>query len=376
MAGTTVPTPLYPLYEQEFGFSSLTVTVVFAVYALGVVVALITLGRVSDQIGRRPVILAALFLAVAANTVFLAAEDLAMIIVARVLAGFATALVTGAATAALAELIKSPQHPRRAATMAIFANMGGLATGTLLAGIVSDVAPDPLRLPWAIVLFLVVIAIIAIIGLPESVAQRSALRLRLERLRIPPEIRADFVRAAMTAGAGFAALGVITAVSGLFLGTILHETSHTLAGLVVFLAFLGAAFGQLLIRVLPPRNALTYACMGIIVAAGLLALTMWVAALAPLLIGAALNGVAAGVAIGHGLATITTRAAPEHRGEAVSTFFAILYGMLGVPVVGVGLLIQVVGLRTAGEIFSAVVALLALAVLLSLTRGRRQQAEA
>ena len=179
-----------------------------------------------------------------------------------------------------------------------------------------------------------------------------------------------------TAGAGFAALGVITAVSGLFLGTVLHQTSHTLAGLVVCLAFLGAAFGQLLTRVLPPRNALAYACIGIILAAGLLALTMWVAALAPLLIGATLNGVAAGVAIGHGLATITTRAAPEQRGEAVSTFFAILYAMLGLPAICVGLLIQVVGLRPAGEIFSAVVALLALAVLLSLTRGRRHRAEA
>ena len=163
LVGTTVPTPLYPLYEMEFGFSSLTVTVVYALYALGVVVGLLVFGRLSDQIGRRPVILAALLLSVAADAVFLFAVDLAMIIVGRILAGLSAALIIGAATAALAELIDR-RHPKRAATVSIFANLGGLATGTLLAGIVSDVAPDPLRLPWVIVLILAVLAIIALRG--------------------------------------------------------------------------------------------------------------------------------------------------------------------------------------------------------------------
>ncbi|MGQ5261084.1 MFS transporter [Micromonospora sp. ZYX-F-536] len=369
LVGTTVPTPLYPLYEMEFGFSSLTVTVVYAVYALGVVIGLVVLGRLSDQIGRRPVILTALVLSVAADAVFLAAVDLAMIVVGRLLAGFSAALVIGAATAALAELMRSPRHPRRAATVAIFANLGGLATGTLLAGVVSDVAPEPLRLPWAIVLTLAVVGIIAMLGVPETVAQRSPPTVRPQRLRVPPTIRGDFVRAAITAGTGFAALGVLTAVSGLFLGVVLHETSHTLAALVVFVAFTGAAFGQLLTRVLSSRTALACACAGLIVSAGLLALSMWMALLATLLVGATINGVAAGVAVGDGIATITMKAPPEHRAEAVSTFFAILFTMLGVPAVGVGLLIQVTGLRTAGEIFSAAVAVLALVVLLSLVRG-------
>ncbi|SIM80834.1 MFS transporter [Micromonospora cremea] len=374
LVGTTVPTPLYPLYEMEFGFSSLTVTVVYAVYALGVVVGLLVFGRLADQIGRRPVILTALVLSVAADAVFLAAVDLAMIVVGRLLAGLSAALVIGAATAALAELI-SPRHPRRAATVAIFANLGGLATGTMLSGIVSDVAPDPLRLPWAIVLALAVIAIIAMVGVPETVAQRSPMTLRLQRLRIPQEIRGDFVRSAITAGTGFAALGVLTAVSGLFLGMVLHETSHTLAALVVFLAFAGAAFGQLLTRVLSSRAALASACWGLIVAAGLLAYSMWMAVLATLIIGALINGVASGVAVGDGIATITMKTAPQRQAEAVSTYFAILFTMLGLPAIGVGLLIQVVGLRPAGEVFSAVVAVLAVVVLLSLVRNGRAHPE-
>ncbi|GAB3932847.1 hypothetical protein GCM10027614_02760 [Micromonospora vulcania] len=98
LVGTTVPTPLYPLYEREFGFSSLTVTLVYAVYALGVVVGLLVFGRLSDQIGRRPVIIVALVLSVAADAVFLAAVDLAMIVVGRVIAGLSAALIIGAAT--------------------------------------------------------------------------------------------------------------------------------------------------------------------------------------------------------------------------------------------------------------------------------------
>ncbi|MET7817579.1 MFS transporter [Micromonospora zamorensis] len=367
LVGTTVPTPLYPLYEMQFGFSSLTVTVVYALYALGVVVGLLVFGRLSDQIGRRPVILAALLLSVAADAVFLFAVDLAMIIVGRILAGLSAALIIGAATAALAELIDR-RHPKRAATVSIFANLGGLATGTLLAGIVSDVAPDPLRLPWAIVLILAVLAIIALRGVPETVRERSPVTLRVQRLHVPAAIRGAFVRSAITAGAGFAALGVLTSVTGLFLGMVLHETSHTLAALVVFVAFAGAAFGQLLTRVLSSRAALASACVGLIVGAGLLAFSMWMALLATLLISAALIGVASGVAVGDGIATITMKTEPQHQAEAVSTFFAILFAMLGVPAVGVGLLIQTIGLRPAGEVFSAVVAVLAVVVLLSLLR--------
>ncbi|MER6250018.1 MFS transporter [Streptomyces sp. NPDC001584] len=368
MAGTTAPTPLYPVYGEDFGFSPITVTVIFAVYAIGVVAGLLAFGRLSDQIGRRPVLVAATLLSVCAALVFLAAGNVAVLLAARVISGFSAALVTGAATASLTELLPQDRGVRPA-TVALFANMGGLACGTLLAGILADAAPSPLRTPWIVILVLAALGLVGVASTRETAAHRSGFTFRFQPLHIPAEIRSDFLRSAMTAGAGFAVLGVLTAVTGLFLGTVLHERSHSLTGLVVFTAFACTALGQLLVRRIKPDAALFVACLGLILAAALIALAMAVTALAPLLIGAAVNGLATGIALGHGIGGITTRSAPQHRGASVSTFFAILYSMLAVPAIGVGVLIRATSLRPAGEIFSAAVALLALTVLLSLARA-------
>lgn len=196
MAGTTAPTPLYPLYGDAFGFTPFTVTVIFAVYALGVVAGLLAFGRLSDQVGRRPVLIAATLLSVCAAVIFIVAQNLAALLVARVVSGFSAALVTGAATASLAERLG--QNSRvKPATLALFANMGGLACGTLLAGILADLAPSPLRAPWVVMLVLAAIGLLGIVVSGESSDHRSSFSLRFQPLHIPGEIRSDFLRSAM-----------------------------------------------------------------------------------------------------------------------------------------------------------------------------------
>ncbi|MFE6865082.1 MFS transporter [Kitasatospora sp. NPDC057692] len=371
MAGTTVPTPLYPLYQHAFGFSTFTVTVIFAVYALGVVAGLLVLGRLSDQIGRRPVMVTALLLAAAAAGLFEAADSLPWLLAARVLSGFGAALVTGSATAALLDLAP-PEHRLRAQTVALGANMGGLAGGTLFAGILAEWAGSPLRLPWTVTLVLTGLALLGLLAVPETVPAEvrsaSRFRLRLQPLHVPPAIRPAFLRAALAGGAGFAVTGVLTAVSGLFLATVLDLRHHALTGLVVALAFLSIAVGQLLVRVLPPPRALPLACAGLVLAAALVAGALLSATLPPLLLGACVNGLATGTAIGTGLGTINGGVAPQQRGETVSAFFAVLFTMLSLPVIGVGVLVRETGLRTGGVVFSGVVALLALVIAAGLVR--------
>ncbi|MEU6234721.1 MFS transporter [Kitasatospora sp. NPDC047058] len=369
MAGTTVPTPLYPLYQHAFGFSPFMVTVIFAVYALGVVAGLLTLGRLSDEVGRRPVMATALLLAAAAAGLFEAADSLPWLLTARVVSGLAAALITGSATAALLDLAP-PEKRLRAQTLALAANMGGLAGGTLLSGVLAEWAGSPLRLPWTVTLVITAVALLALPTVPETVARsaRGGVRLRFQPLRIPAGIRPAFLRAALAGGSGFAVLGVLTSVSGLFLGTVLNIHHHALTGLVVCLAFAATAFGQLLARVLPKPRALPIACAGLVLAAALIATALLTETLPPLLLGACVNGLATGTAVGTGLGAVNGGVAPQQRGAAVSTFFAILYAMLSVPVVGVGVLIQATDLRTAGVTFSALVALLALGVAAGLLR--------
>ncbi|MDH6126370.1 MFS transporter [Kitasatospora sp. GP82] len=371
MVGTTVPTPLYPRYEQAFGFSSLMVTVAFAVYALGVVAGLLCFGSLSDRLGRRPVTAAALVLAGAAASVFLAADSLAILLLGRVLSGLSAALVTGAATAHLTELA-APGEQVRAGRIALAANMGGLAGGPLLAGIMAEWAPEPLRLVWYVDAALVVLTLLLLAWVPETVPRRTSGHLfALSLPRIPAGIRAPFIRCALAAGAGFAVLGVLTATAGLFFATVLKLNTPALSGATMALAFLGAGAGQLLARVLAPRAVLPIACLGLVAAAALIAAAMLTAALAPLVAAAVIVGLAGGLALGDGIALITGRVEAAVRGQAFSALFAVLYVMLALPAIGVGVLIVDTGLRTAGTVFAAAVAVLALSVLTSLPRDHR-----
>lgn len=368
MFGTTITTPLWALYATTFGLSSLMVTIAFAVYAFGVVAGLLLLGRVSDTVGRRPVLAAAILLGVATAVLFLVADDTWVILVARVLSGFSAALVTGAATAAMIDLAR-PERRAAVGAVSIVANMGGLAGGAVVAGVLAELAPRPLEASWYLNLALLALAAAALLLVPETVARRPGLGIRPERLGVPGEIRGVFLRAAVAAGTGFSVLGVLTAVTGLFLAHVLGIDSYAAAGAVVGLSLGGTAVGQLVSRRMPVRVALPVACTALVLAGGAIALALDAASLAALVAGAALNGIGTGTAAGAGLAAIGSGAPPERRGEATSTFFAILYVMLAVPVIGVGLLARATDIQTAGVTFGLAVAALALAVLASLLRA-------
>jgi MFS family permease len=372
MLGTTVPTPLYPLYERSFGIVPVEVTVLFAVYAVGVVVGLLTLGRLSDQIGRKPVLGIALLLSAAAAGLFLVSDNLTMLLVARVISGFSAALATGAGTAAIGEQLPASRK-WLGPVLALLANMGGLASGTMLAGILAQWAGHPLRLSWIVDLALIGVSLAGLVTVAETV-RRTRPTFRFQRLSIPHEIRGEFLRAAAAAGAGFAVLGVLTSVTGILLGTELGRNDPALTGFVVFLGFVFTGAGQLIDRRLPPRVSLPAACVALVVAAGLIAWAVLGAALAPLLAAAVVVGLGTGSAVSAGLRAIATGVPAERRGEAFSAFFAILYTVLAVPAIGVGVVIEYANLHWAGGIFSLIVALLALTVLISLSRRRPQAA--
>jgi len=367
MIGTTLPTPLYPLYEQRYSFGELMVTVIFAVYALGVIAGLLVFGNLSDEIGRKPVLLTGLAFSAISAFLFVFAGSLVPIFAGRVVSGLSAGVFTGTATAMLVDLAPGGRR-RMASFVAVVVNLGGLGLGTLLSGLLADHARSPLRLPFIVDLVLLVPAVLGLVVTPETV-QRQPFRLRLQRLSVPPEVRSVFIRGATAGFGSFAVAGVFSSVAPVFLGAILGRTSHTLAGAIVFILFSASIVGQLLVSRLSDRRALILGCALLAGGVGLLALALWIESLAALIASASVVGLGQGLVIGAGLAAINQRAPVEHRGETASSFFVVMYVGLSLPVIGVGVAANAWSLRGAGIAFSFAVAALVLTVLASLARS-------
>ncbi|MBL1114175.1 MFS transporter [Streptomyces sp. 110] len=365
MCGTTLPTPLYSLYQREFGFSSFMVTVIFAVYAAGVIVALLLLGSVSDFIGRRPVMLAALVLSGLSAMCFLLAQGLPELFAGRTLSGLSAGLATGTATVTVIEL--APEGRRRAATLlATGANLGGLGLGPLLAGVLAQYAPAPLKLVFVVDLVLVAVGAAVVLALPETVRTRSRPPLRPQRLRVPREMRSTFAAAAMAGFAGFATLGLFTSVSPTFLSEVEGERNLAVAGAVAFSVFAASIAGQALGRRLGPGRSLPGGCAVLVAGMAAIAVSLAIASLELLVLGAVVAGTGQGLSFHAAVRVVTERSPADHRAEVTSALFVLMYLAISIPVIGVGALTVVVGLRSAGLIFTGCVALLAVATLLRL----------
>ena len=369
MLGTTLPTPLYALYRERFGFSELMITVIFATYAAGVIASLLLFGRLSDQVGRRRVLLGGLALSALSAVVFLIADGLALLIVGRVLSGLSAGIFTGTATATLVDLA-APERRGRATLVATIANMGGLGCGPLLAGALSQWAGSPLQLTFWVDLVLLVPATIGIWAMPETVAERSRPRLRPQGLTVPAEMRATFVRAALAGFAGFAVLGLFTAVAPAFLGQELGVTNRAVVGLVVFAVFAASMVGQAVLELMPEATAMPAGCLALIAGMGSLALGLAFSSLALLVLGGVIAGFGHGLAFRSGLTAVNARAPAHQRAEVASSFFAVMYVAISLPVIGEGILADEAGLGPAGVIFAAAVAAVATVVLVLLGRER------
>jgi MFS family permease len=365
MAGTTLPTPLYPLFEQRYGFGSLLVTVIFAIYAFGVIAGLILFGNVSDRLGRKPVLLLGLVLSAASALLFLLAGSLVPIYAGRVVSGVSAGIFTGTATAYVIDLAPSGRR-RLASFVAVIANLGGLGTGTLLSGLLARWARDPLRTPFAVDLGLVVLAAAGMLLAPETVSN-TEWDLRPQRLGVPSEVVGVFARAALAGFAAFAVSGVFGSVAPEFLGLGLHRHSPALAGLLVFVLFVMSVAGQAIVVRVP--NALAAGCGLLAAGVALLAVSLAADSLTALFASAVVCGLGQGVVVSAGLASIAERAPAERRGETASSFFVVLYFGLSLPVIAAGVAIDYSSLRSAGLGFCAATGALSLGVLASQLRS-------
>ncbi|MFI1994998.1 MFS transporter [Actinoplanes sp. NPDC020271] len=340
MAFSTVPTPLYPLYVARDGFSTFTVTIVFAVYAVGVIISLILAGHVSDWVGRKKILIPALGLELVAAVLFLTGTSLPVLLAARFVTGLGVGLITATATAYLHEL-HAAHRPgasrQRFEVVSTAANTGGLGAGSLVAGLLSAYVVSPLRTPYVVFAVLLVLALVAVALTPETVQERP-----VKPAYRPQKISADRTVAGYLAAAfaAFAVFGLFTSVAPGFVAGTLHHPSRILAGALVFAVFGAAAVTQALTGRLGATAKLT---LGLTAqAAGVLILLtgMYLASLPTFVVGGVIVGVGAGTLLKVAIGSVTALAAPARRGESLAGLFLIGYLGLTLPVIGVGLATQ------------------------------------
>ena len=270
--GSTLLTPLYPLYERRFGFAELGVTEIYAIYVLGNLAVLFFFGRLSDQIGRRPVALIALAITIASALCFLFARSEAWLFPARVLNGFAAGLGAGTITAWIAEL--EPHGDRaRAAAFASAGNLAGLALGAIGAGLLARFAPWPLRLSFVCFIGVLGVVIAMLARAPETIAKpiRSMRALSLRpRIGVPRGIRVQFIAPAAMAFIAFALGGFYAALAPGVLSRQIGVSDVAVIGGIVALFFVSAAASVVATRALANRSALYAASVLVFAALALL----------------------------------------------------------------------------------------------------------
>lgn len=339
MAYSTVPAPLFPLYVAREGFSTFAITVVFAAFAVGVVVSLVLAGHISDWAGRKTVLLPALGLEVVSALLFLTSTSLPVLIVARVVNGLGVGMIAATATAYLHDLHtrhRPDASPRRFEVVSTAANIGGLGVGALVAGVLAQYVSSPLRTPYAVLAVLLVVAVVAVALTPETVERRKV-PYRPQRISADHGDRRAYVVAALGAFASFAVFGVFTSVSPGFVAGELHHPSRLLAGLVVFIVFGGAALAQTATGGLSAAARRAWGLGGQAIGVLLVVAGMCATSFPLFVVGGAVAGIGAGVQFKASIGAVSSAAAPEKRGQALAGLFLIAYLGLSVPSLSIGL---------------------------------------
>jgi MFS family permease len=365
MAASGVPSPLYVVYQQDWGFSDTTLTVVFAIYNVGLLGALLTVGALSDHVGRRPVLGAAIALESVSLVLFLAANGVPLLMLARFTQGIATGAAVTALGAALVDL-NPPHNPKLAGLVNSIVPVGGLAVGALGCGALVQYAPRPTHLVYALLLVGMALAAYAVRRLPETSTLRPGARASLRpRVGIPARLRTPVLAILPIFLSSWALGGLYLSLGPSVAASILGLRNHLVGGLVVTALCGTGAVSAFVLRGWSVDRA-----MG-------LAATLQTGGTAVAIVGvelestavAAIGTIVAGVGFGASalasFATLARIALPDERGELFAAAYVISYTAFSVPAVAAGFASTSFGLRPTTLVYGVVVVALGLAALVA-----------
>lgn len=329
-----LPAPLYGMYEEQWHLSPLSTTVVFAVYAVAALGAVLVSGRISDVVGRKPVLLGALAAMIVGLGVFLVADNMAMLLVARTIHGAAVGSIVVAGAAALLDL--RPAHGVRSGQLSGVSFNIGLTIAILGSSLLAQYAPHPLRTPYAVVAVVCAVVGIGLIALREPHLARTRGPIRIARPSVPKEIRGDFWFSALGVIASWSVLGVLLSLYPSLAAQQSHIHNLVFGGAVVGTTAFSAALAQLSATRIPARLAAIIGDVGmavaLIVTIPVLATHSWPLVLAA----AALLGATFGLSFGGSLRHLSNVVPADRRGETMSAYYLLAYTAMAVPTIMAG----------------------------------------
>ncbi|GAC70085.1 MFS transporter [Gordonia soli] len=371
---SAAPSPLYPVYQELWGFSAFTLTAVFAIYVLFMLVSLVTVGSLSDHIGRRPVLAVALVLLIASMVLFLVADDVAVLMVARALQGLATGAAIGTLTATVVDM-QPTQRLGSAITGA--APTIGLAGGVAVAGVLVQYAPAPRFLIYEVILVAFAALLLALLVIPETsqrvgfTSRRHIATTLAPQASVPKDVRRAFLGAVPAFIATWSLGGLYLSLGSSVVARVFGVDNHAEAGALLFVFFASAATTSLVITRTGPAAKLTYG-YPMLTAGALLSLGGILGESLPLyLVGSLVAGSGFAACFLGGLDSLSASTAPHQRGQVFSAVFVVSYLAFSVPAVIAGIVVSHIGLHTTVVAYVTYVTVLAVLGGLVMVYSRR-----
>jgi MFS family permease len=358
-AASSVPSPLYAVYQAEFKFSALTLTLIFAVYVFALMASLLTVGRLSDFLGRRSVLAGALVVEAGAMALFLVAGGVGGLLLARIVQGFATGAAIGVLGAYLLDL-QPRDRSRLGSLLNSVAPTFGLGIGATAAGLLVQYAAQPTRLIFAILTALFVALALATIALPETVQRTpGAVAALRPRVAVPTRARRAFGSAVPTMVATWALGGLILSVGGSLLVVVFTQTNHAVVGMVIGLFPFAAATAAVLARGLSPASMARFGTAALAVGACLLLLALASSSIALFVVASIVAGAGFGSGFLGALRAVSQLAEPHERAALLSAVYVVSYLAFSLPALVEGVLTTHIGLLDTSLGYGGLVALIA-----------------
>ncbi len=362
-AAASAPSPLYVVYQKQWGFSATTLTVIFAVYVFGLIGSLLTVGALSDYVGRRPLLAAAIALEALSFVLFIAAGDVTMLLVARVVQGIATGAAFSTIGATLIDL-NPPHSPGRAGLVNGVAPISGLALGALGCGALVQFAPAPTRLVFALLLVGTGVAAVIVARMPETSARRpGAIASLTPALGVPARLRPDFYAILPIIVASWALGGLYLSLGPSVAAGLFGLTNHLIGGLVITLLCGVGALTAFALRAQLPARLLGISAILLAAGTGLTFAGVEAHSVALAIAGTVVAGVGFGASSLASFGTLARIAAPGERSELLAVALVIAYLAFSLPAIAAGVASTSFGLHATMVVYSAGVVALGLIAL-------------